>query len=120
MTVTAPGYTTYVRTFATVTIPKVKPTVKAKLTASTVTTSKHAKVIVTVKGQSGPTGRVTVTYGKKRVTVTMKRSADGRVVVALPLLKRGAYTVRVHYTPTSPSDRWLTTAGSSAVRLTVR
>lgn len=80
-------------------LPKVAGTVKAKLAKKTITAKQRAKVTFTVrsKGVSPITGKVTITYGKKSRTVTLKPGHKGKATVTLPRLKKGTHKVTVTY-----------------------
>jgi hypothetical protein len=75
-----------------------------KAKAAKVKAAKRAKVTVTVTaaGVAKPTGKVTLTVvkqGKKHKTVsgTLAQSSQGKLVLRLPKLKVGKYTVKVAY-----------------------
>lgn len=87
---------------------RLKPTVKAKLSAKKVSTKRHARVKVKVRAPKtgSPPGSITVTYkraghktGKKTVRLTY--NSKGTKSIMLPRLKRGTYTVKVTYSGTS-------------------
>jgi hypothetical protein len=118
--VAKPGYAPYVRKLKTTVVPKLVPTVKGTLAQTVVSTSSRAKVTVTVKGQTSPSGTVTVRYGTRYVAVTMKPSSNGKVVVTLPRLKKGSYAVTATYTPIYPSNRWLTSKKVTVGKLVVK
>jgi sialidase-1 len=87
---------------------KVASSVKAALSAKTVTTSRKAKVkvVVAVKGIGSPAGKVSVNFtrtgkGSGSVTVTLAYSNKGKRYITLPKLKKGAYKVSVIYRGTS-------------------
>jgi len=120
VTVKRAGYATYTRTLTTATVPKVKPGLTAKLSATKVSHTKRVSVAVRVTGQSGPSGKVTVTYGKKHLTTTLKTSGHGKVSVRLPTLKKGTYKVTVTFAPTGSSAHYLTSRKVTAHSITVR
>jgi hypothetical protein len=85
---------------AAVTVPKVVPTVTAKLAVNSVKAGSTPKVRVTVKakGLKAPTGKLTVKYGSKTKTVVLRAAKKGKITVALPgLAKKGTYKVAVSY-----------------------
>lgn len=55
-------------------------------------------VTVSAKGVKNPTGKVTVTFGKKTRTVTLKAKNKGTAKIAVP---RGTHAVKVTYRGTS-------------------
>ena len=83
----------------TTALPKVSGAVKAKLVKKTIKAKSRAKVTFTVKskGISVVTGKVTIKYGKKSKTVTLKAANKGKATVTLPKLKKGTYKVTVTY-----------------------
>lgn len=106
-----------VATVGTLKVVKASAKVSATLVQSTIRSSIAPKVAVTVKASSvaQPAGKVTVKYGSKTKTVTLKASAKGRVTVTLPKLKKGSYKVVVTYT-----DAYGTSAKSTSHTLHVK
>lgn len=108
VTLTRAGYTTTVTTSAvTKAVPKAKASVK--VTAG----KKSATVKVTASGITAPTGKVTVTYGKKKVTVTLSAKHKGKISVKLP---KGTHTVKVSYAGSSQVAK----ASTKTLRVKVR
>jgi len=101
----------------TLTVAKVVPTVSVKLaaTSATSTTAPKATVTVAAAGVAGPTGVVTVAYGKASLKVALKAAQHGRVTVTLPKLAGGTYAVRATY----GGDALVAARSSSAVTLKV-
>ena len=82
---------------STVTV-KTTTVVLGKLVDRSISTSQTPKVKVTVSPTTlKPTGTVTVHYGSKTVSATLKTSSNGAITVSLPKLKKGTYTVYVEY-----------------------
>jgi hypothetical protein len=75
---------------------KARPAIKVAVKPGKVVANRtRAKLVVTVSaGGATPTGKVTVTVGKKRLVKTLSR---GRVTIWLPVLKRGETRVSVTY-----------------------
>ncbi|AEI10935.1 Ig-like domain repeat protein [Cellulomonas gilvus] len=103
------------------TVPKVTPVVTTRLVSSSVKAGTRAKAVVTVKaaGMTAPTGKVTVTVGSKKVTVTLGASAKGKVTVTLPAMPRGSYKVKAAFAPSTTAAAVLKPAAGAAVTLRV-
>ncbi len=92
----------------TLTVAKAKSKVSLKLVRSKVARSAKAKIRVTVKvaGIAGPTGKLRIYDGKKRLrTVTLKAKHRGRLTVTLPRLKAGKHRIKVVYAGSSQTTK---------------
>jgi len=94
-------------------VVKAASTVSGTLAKAKVTTADKAQVKVTVASATGSaaTGKVTVTYGSAKKTVTLKAADRGKVTVTLPKLKAKSYKVTVAYA----GDGQLTAAKTATV-----
>jgi hypothetical protein len=101
VTVSAPGHLATQQKAKAVKIAKIKPTVSAKLSSTSIARGARAKVSVTVKakGVTSPKGKVRVTYAKgKSIIKTLRAAKKGRITVTLPAqAKAGRYPIRVAY-----------------------
>jgi len=102
---------------------KVASSVKGKLTAKTIRTTRKAKVrtAVSVAGIKSPPGKVKVTYyrGGKRIgsrSVTLTYSNKGVRYVTLPKLKKGTYKLTVTYSGTGRIKGKTVSAGTLRVK----
>ncbi len=93
---------------ARLTVTKAKPKVSFKLVKKKISRSAKAKVKVVVKvaGIAGPTGKLRIYDGKKRLrTVTLKAKHRGRLTVTLPRLKAGKHRIKVVYAGSSQTTK---------------
>ncbi|WP_029289884.1 hypothetical protein [Cellulomonas sp. HZM] len=118
--VSRPGYASTSFDLTSVTIPKVRPTVTAKLADRTVRTSSRAKVVVKVTGRIWSSGTVKVRYGSHSVTAKMTSASKNKVTVTLPRLKHGTYKVSASFTPSGTTAKVLTSGNSATTKLAVR
>lgn len=91
-------------TTAAVTVPKMVSTTTASVSPFTVSKSKRAKLTIYVRanGITGPTGKITIKDGKKKLKVlSLSASKAGKVVFKLPKLKPGKHKVKVTYAGTA-------------------
>jgi sialidase-1 len=102
---------------------KVASSVKAGLSARSVTAAHRATVRVTVaiKGVGSPIGKVRVTFTRTSgasgsVMITLTYSNRGTRYVTLPKLKRGTYRISVTYGGTSRIAAKTVSAGTLTVR----
>jgi hypothetical protein len=107
LTVTAPGYNAVTAWSRSASVPKDHVlfvlAVPHRLTAGSA-----RKVTVTLSaGPSGnkPTGRVTVYYGSKHVSVKVNSHAQKKFTITVPKLKKGTYKIHAKY---SGSTAYLT------------
>jgi len=83
---------------AALVVKKISTTTKVALAKKTISTKKKATVVVTVSPKAEKaTGKVTLHYGSKTKTVTLKASDKGKISVKLPKLKKGSYTIYATY-----------------------
>ncbi|MDR3202376.1 MAG: Ig-like domain repeat protein, partial [Bifidobacteriaceae bacterium] len=117
-TLTKAGAKSVTLTTTATEIPKLRPTVKAKLAKKSIKASARAKVTVTVKvsGVAGPAGKVKVKFGKKTKTYTLKAASNGKRTVKLPKLKKGAHKIKGTFMGTQQIER----RTSKTVKLKVR
>ncbi|MDR1852287.1 MAG: hypothetical protein LBR21_06505 [Propionibacteriaceae bacterium] len=103
LTSTRAGHETTTATSAKVKIPKIKPTIKGKLTRTSIYTGQQVKLTVQIKasGLSTPGGKATVKVAGKTIKISAAKlkKGKGKVTVALPkITKAGTYKVKVVYT----------------------
>lgn len=122
VTASKTGFTSAVATsIATKKVAKATSSVKLSVKPSKPTTSDKVKVTVTVAaaGVTSLTGNVKVTYGKKSLTVVMKKTSKGKVTVVLPKQKKGTVSIKATYTPTSDSKKAVASGASKVLKLKV-
>ncbi|MBO1901560.1 Ig-like domain repeat protein, partial [Leucobacter weissii] len=122
VTVSYAGATGFEKSSArtTVTVTKAKPKVSVKLAKSKVKRTQRAtaRVTVSLPGslKAKPSGKVVIYDGKKRIaTKTLKASANGKVSVKLPKLKRGTHKIKA--TILSNSKQSKATSSSTTLRV---
>lgn len=94
------GFTEGSATSTPVTVPKVASTTTASVSPFTVSRLKRAKVTIQVRvtGVAGPTGKITIKDGRKKLKVlSLSASKAGKVVFKLPKLKPGKHKIKVSY-----------------------
>ena len=113
------GYTSVSKTSKSLTVAKVKSTVKVTSLKS-VKKGKKATLKVTVSAAtSAPTGTVKVTVNGKTVKKTVKTSAKGKVSITLPAIsKKGSYKVKASFTPSGSTAK--STSKSSTITKTLK
>ncbi|WP_313276917.1 Ig-like domain-containing protein [Timonella senegalensis] len=98
--------------------------VSGKLSTTSIRKGQSAKLAVTVKvpGTSKPTGKVTVTVGKKTFTKTVSSSQAGKVTVYLYGLSTGSnQAVKVKFTPSSSTAKFSKSSATTTVgKITVK
>jgi hypothetical protein len=75
--------------------------VKAAAVKKHVKASSHPKVRVkvSVPGVERPEGRITISWGKSRKTVSLKANAKGSITVKLPKMQKGKYLLTARFVP---------------------
>lgn len=95
----------------------------AKITTTTTTLKSTAAGKATVKvattGISKPTGTVKITVGGKSVSRTLKSTYNGKMSLTLPKLKKGTYTLKTTFTPSS-STKYAAKTTSKSIKVTVK
>ncbi|MFT3888917.1 MAG: alkaline phosphatase [Arachnia sp.] len=114
------GYVSVSRTSKSVSVAKVKASVKVSVPSS-VKRGKQATVKVSVSSAATgkPVGTVKVTVNGKTVKKSVSSSVKGKVSVTLPKVsKKGTYSVKVSFVPSGSTAK--STSSSSTVTKTLR
>jgi hypothetical protein len=124
MNVNEVGYTSIHSDSADVVVTKSTAKVSGKLSTTSIRKGQSAKLAVTVKvpGTSKPTGKVTVTVGKKTFTKTVSSSQAGKVTVYLYGLSTGSnQAVKVKFTPSSSTAKFSKSSATTTVgKITIK
>lgn len=113
-----PGYATAYATSIARTVAKQVSKASAKLKSSKIKKSKRGFVTVIVKasGFTGPTGKITIYEGSKKVgSATLKASNKGKVTIKLSKLKKGTHRLVAKYA----GDGQIAKSSAKAVKLKV-
>ena len=99
LTVAYDGAGTFASSKGTVTVKVTRASSTTKATTASVTTAQAAKVTAKVTSAVRATGKVTVTVTRNGKTVATRTGTlrDGKVVVTLPKLAPGTYSVKARY-----------------------
>lgn len=107
-----------VTTSSTPRIAKATPTLSAKVAKKRLKSGARASVTVRVRASGiAPTGKVTVRFGKRKVTKPLGK--NGRITVRSPKLKHGTVKVKVSYARNRAVAKRALTAKQSA-KLSIR
>jgi len=123
VTASVAGFPGSKATSAKVKVTKHQPTVTVKLAKKKVSKKAKAKVTIIVKLGAitkKPTGKITLTYGSKSRTYTLKAAKKGKLTVRLPQLGKGKYRIKAKYTPAKKFAKVATSGTSPKVTLKVR
>lgn len=124
MNVNEVGYKSTHSDSADVVVTRSTAKISGKLSSTSIRKGKSAKLAVTVKvpGTSKPTGKVTVTVGKKTFTKTVSISHAGKVTVYLYGLSTGSnQAVKVKFTPSSSTAKFSKSSATTTVgKITVK